>query len=82
MRIAELSHTHEREAVTLRPRRFSSSATVASETGTFTETIADQAGTKSVEGVYLTIYSRRPGGPWRIALEARTTGHARPLVGW
>jgi uncharacterized protein (TIGR02246 family) len=79
-RISERTPMHA--AVTLTPRRFSSAATVASETGTFTETLVGRTGPTSVEGVYVTIYSRDPGGQWRIALEVRTTGHAPALAIW
>jgi len=68
--------------VTLSPRRFSASALVASETGTFVETLTGTDGPASVEGVYVTIYARQPGGDWRIALEVRTTGHAPALAVW
>jgi ketosteroid isomerase-like protein len=74
--------TQEHAAVTLMPRRFSSAGMVASETGTFTESVAGASGPTSVEGVYVTIYSRLPGGPWRIALEVRTTGHTPALAVW
>ena len=74
--------THPSAAVTLRPRRFSSSGTVASETGTFTETLSESEGAASVEGVYVTVYSRQPDGQWRIAMEVRTTGHAPALTIW
>ena len=79
-RITERTLAHA--AVTLIPRRFSSGAIVASETGTFTERMTGPAGDTSVEGVYVTIYSRLPGGQWRIALEVRTTGHAPALAVW
>jgi ketosteroid isomerase-like protein len=74
--------TDEHAAVSLMPRRFSVAATVASETGTFTESIARPQGAASVEGVYVTVYVRQPGQPWRIALEVRTTGHAPALAVW
>jgi ketosteroid isomerase-like protein len=69
-------------AVTLAPRRFTSAGSVASETGTFTESIPGPDGTASVEGVYVTIYSRQPGQPWKISLEVRTTGHEPALTVW
>ena len=81
-RITERPQSHAHVGVTLMPRRFSSSGTVASETGTFTETLVGPTGETSVEGVYVTIYSRLPGGQWRIALEVRTTGHAPALAVW
>jgi ketosteroid isomerase-like protein len=79
-RITERAPGHV--TVTLKPRRFSHSGAVASETGTFTETLATPAGTTAVEGVYVTIYSRMRSGEWRIALEVRTTGHAPALTVW
>lgn len=77
-----IKRTPAHASVTLRPGRFTLSATVASETGTFTETLADPDGNASVEGIYVTIYSRFPGGQWRIALEVRTTGHEPALALW
>jgi ketosteroid isomerase-like protein len=68
--------------VTLHPRRFSSSGTVASETGSFIETLAGSNGAASVEGVYVTVYSRQPGGQWRIAMEVRTTGRVPAIAIW
>lgn len=67
--------------VTLLPQRITSAGDVASETGTFTET-QQGSNAKSVEGVYVTVYSRAPGGRWRIALEVRTTGRAPALTVW
>jgi ketosteroid isomerase-like protein len=68
--------------VTLLPQRFSSAATVASETGTFTEALVGREGATTVEGVYVAVYSRHPGGRWRIALEVRTTGRSPALAVW
>jgi ketosteroid isomerase-like protein len=79
-RLADRANPHAR--VTLMPRRFSAAETLASETGAFTETIDGPDGRASVEGVYVTIYSRKPGQPWRIALEVRTTGHVPALAIW
>jgi ketosteroid isomerase-like protein len=69
-------------SVTLVPQRISSAGNVASETGTFTETLSGPNGVSSVEGVYVTIYSRIPNGGWRIALEVRTTGRWPALAVW
>jgi uncharacterized protein (TIGR02246 family) len=79
-RITERAAGHA--TVTLKPRRFSYSGAVASETGTFTESLDTGAGSTTVEGVYVTIYSRTRDGQWRIALEVRTTGHAPALAVW
>jgi ketosteroid isomerase-like protein len=66
--------------ITLRPRRFVMDGTTGSETGTFLETRA--AENRTVEGVYVTIYSRGADGQWRIAMEVRTTGSRPPLAVW
>jgi ketosteroid isomerase-like protein len=79
-RINERAHRHA--AVTLTPRRFSYAQGVASETGSFVETLESPAGSATVEGVYVTIYSRAADGRWRIALEVRTTGRAPALGVW
>ena len=79
-RINERAHKHA--AVTLMPRRFSYADTVASETGSFIETLESPSGNTTVEGVYVTIYSRARDGRWRIALEVRTTGRAPALTVW
>jgi ketosteroid isomerase-like protein len=79
-RLADRTDAHA--SVTLMPRRFSVADTLASETGTFTETITGADGPTSVEGVYVTVYSRRPGQAWRISLEVRTTGHVPALTVW
>ena len=79
-RINERAHKHA--AVTLLPRRFSYAENVASETGSFVETLESPTGNATVEGVYVTIYSRASDGRWRIALEVRTTGRAPALAVW
>lgn len=79
-RINERAHKHA--AVTLMPRRFSHADAVASETGSFVETLESPTGNTTVEGVYVTIYSRARDGRWRIALEVRTTGRAPALAVW
>ena len=68
--------------ITLLPRHFSSSSAVASETGTFVETRPGPDGTISVEGVYVTVYSRAADGHWRIAMEVRATGSALSTGVW
>jgi uncharacterized protein (TIGR02246 family) len=79
-RINERAHKHA--AVTLMPRRFSYTEDVASETGSFVETLETPTGNTTVEGVYVTVYSRARDGRWRIALEVRTTGRAPALAVW
>lgn len=79
-RINERTHRHA--AVTLMPRRFSFENNVASETGSFVETLESPTGNATVEGVYVTIYSRAGDGRWRIALEVRTTGRTPALGVW
>jgi uncharacterized protein (TIGR02246 family) len=66
--------------ITLTPRRFVIDGDTGSETGTFVET--DNVAARSVEGVYVTIYSRGADGQWRIAMEVRTTGSRPPLAAW
>ncbi|NUR56754.1 MAG: nuclear transport factor 2 family protein [Acidobacteria bacterium] len=68
--------------ITLTPTRFMIDGATGSEIGTFTETRPDLTGSHSVEGVYVTIYSRGADGQWRIAMEARTTGSRPPLAIW
>jgi ketosteroid isomerase-like protein len=68
--------------ITLTPRRFVIDGATGSETGTFIETISDAAQSRTVEGVYVTIYSRGADGQWRIAMEVRTTGSRPPLAIW
>jgi ketosteroid isomerase-like protein len=69
-------------AITLTPQRFVIDGATGSETGTFVETIADPVQSRTVEGVYVTIYSRGADGQWRIAMEVRTTGSRTPLAVW
>jgi uncharacterized protein (TIGR02246 family) len=66
--------------ITLMPRRFIIDGATGSETGTFVET--DSVQNRTVEGVYVTIYSRSTDGQWRIAMEVRTTGSRPPLAVW
>jgi len=68
--------------ITLTPTRFVVDGATGSEIGTFTETRLEPAGTHTVEGVYVTIYSRAADGQWRIAMEVRTTGSRPPLAVW
>jgi uncharacterized protein (TIGR02246 family) len=68
--------------ITLAPRRFVIDGATGSETGTFIETISDATERRTVEGVYVTIYSRAADGQWRIAMEVRTTGSRPPLATW
>lgn len=68
--------------VTLLPNRFSAAASLASETGTFTEVMGSGEVPTTVEGLYVTVYSRHADGRWRIALEVRTTGRSRSLAVW
>jgi uncharacterized protein (TIGR02246 family) len=68
--------------ITLTPQRFIIDGATGSETGTFVETIADAGRTRTVEGVYVTIYSRGADGQWQIAMEVRTTGSRQPLAIW
>jgi ketosteroid isomerase-like protein len=68
--------------ITLTPRRFVIDGATGSESGTFVETRFDSAESRTVEGVYVTIYSLGADGQWRIAMEARTTGSRPPLVKW
>ena len=67
--------------VTLRPTRFTAEDAVASETGAFLESQTGEA-TPTTDGVYVTIYSRKPDGEWRIAMEVRTRGRDRQIVRW
>jgi uncharacterized protein (TIGR02246 family) len=66
--------------IMLMPRRFVIDGATGSETGTFVET--DSIQSRTVEGVYVTIYSRGADGQWRIAMEVRTTGSRPPLAVW
>jgi ketosteroid isomerase-like protein len=67
--------------ITLTPQRFVIDGATGSETGTFVETTSAAQG-RTVEGVYVTIYSRGADGQWRIAMEVRTTGSRTPLAVW
>jgi hypothetical protein len=62
--------------LTLVPRRFDVGKDTASETGTYTETQVDGA-KKTVEGLYVTIYSRGGDNRWRVAMEVWSTGSLR-----
>ena len=73
---------NQNAVVTLLPQRFSSAAGVASETGTFTESLVGADPSTTIEGVYVTVYSRDSAGRWRIALEVRTTGRSPALTVW
>jgi ketosteroid isomerase-like protein len=75
-----LDGTPQGVTITLMPRRFVIDGVTGSETGTFLET--DSIQNRTVEGVYVTIYSRGPDGQWRIAMEVRTTGSRPPLAVW
>jgi ketosteroid isomerase-like protein len=68
-------------SVALRPQHFTADDRVASETGTFHES-RDGNPQELATGVYVTIYARRPGGEWRIAMELRTRGRDKQLVRW
>jgi ketosteroid isomerase-like protein len=69
--------------ITLTPMRFVVEGATGSETGTFVETVTGPAGAATtVEGIYVTVYSRAADGQWRIAMEARTTGSSPPLAVW
>lgn len=68
--------------ITLTPQRFVIDGATGSETGTFVEMASDPAQSRTVEGVYVTIYSRGADGQWRIAMEVRTTGSRPPLAVW
>ena len=69
-------------SITLTPRRFVIDGATGSETGTFVETRSGDGQGSTVEGVYVTIYSRGADGQWRIAMEVRTTGSKPPLAIW
>ncbi len=62
--------------LTLLPRKFDVGKDTASETGTYIETRSDGA-RKTVEGLYVTIYSRGGDNRWRVAMEVWTTGSLR-----
>ena len=63
-------------ALTLVPRTFDVGKDTASETGTYVETRSDGA-KETVEGLYVTIYSRGSDQRWRVAMEVWTTGSLR-----
>lgn len=67
--------------VTLTPKTLESRGSMASETGTFSETRAGE-GEPAATGVYVAVYTRDPDGAWRIAMEVRTTGRDKPVVRW
>lgn len=66
--------------VTFTPTHVDARGTVASETGTFSETRAD--GAPGATGVYVAIYTRGTDRVWRIAMEVRTRGRDQPAVRW
>lgn len=68
--------------LTLVPRRYAINGDKGAETGTFVETVSDGRQVDSVEGLYVTIYSRRPDGRWQIAMEVRATGSRPPIAVW
>jgi ketosteroid isomerase-like protein len=69
--------------LTLTPGRFDSTGDIRSETGTTMETSRHEgAPSSAASGAYVVIYSRQPGGEWRITMELRTTGRQAGLVGW
>jgi ketosteroid isomerase-like protein len=71
-----------RITLTLVPRRYAISGDKGAETGTFVETVSDGRRVDSVEGLYVTIYSRTPEGRWQIAMEVRATGSRSPIAVW
>ena len=71
-----------RITLTLVPRRYTINGDKGAETGTFIETVSDGEHVDSVEGLYVTIYSRTPEGRWQIAMEVRATGTRAPLTAW
>lgn len=62
--------------LTLVPRKFDVGKDTASETGTYVETRPEGAAA-TVEGLYVTIYSRGADNRWRVAMEVWTTGSLR-----
>jgi ketosteroid isomerase-like protein len=64
-----------RATLTLVPRRFDVGKDTAAETGTYTEARAD--GAKTVEGLYVTVYTRGADNRWRVAMEVWSTGSLR-----
>jgi len=71
-----------RITLTLVPRHYAISGDKGAETGTFVETVSDGRRVDSVEGLYVTIYSRTPDGRWQIAMEVRATGSRAPIAVW
>jgi ketosteroid isomerase-like protein len=71
-----------RITLTLVPRRYAISGDKGAETGTFLETVTDGRRVDSVEGLYVTIYSKTPDGRWQIAMEVRATGSRAPVAAW
>lgn len=59
---------------TLVPRRFDVGKDTASETGTYVETRSEGMQSATVEGLYVTIYTRGRDERWRVAMEVWTTG--------
>jgi ketosteroid isomerase-like protein len=72
----------DRVTLTLVPRRYAISGDKGAETGTFIETVSDGRRVDSVEGLYVTIYSRTPDGRWQIAMEVRATGSRPAIAVW
>ena len=71
-----------RITLTLVPRRYRINGDKGAETGTFIETVSDGGQVDSVEGLYVTIYSRTADGRWQIAMEVRATGTRAPIAAW
>ena len=71
-----------RITLTLGPRHSAISGDKGAETGTFVETVSDGRRVDSVEGLYVTIYSRTPDGRWQSAMEGRATGARAPNAVW
>jgi uncharacterized protein (TIGR02246 family) len=67
--------------ITLTPRHFEAYGSIASETGTFFESRMGEEQPVAT-GAYVAIYTRGADGAWRIALEVRTHGRDKPVVGW
>ena len=68
-------------SVALRPQQFNAEEGIASETGTFHESRGDNPPDVAT-GAYVTIYVRRPGGEWHIAMDVRTRGRDKQIVRW
>jgi hypothetical protein len=60
--------------ITLVPRRFEVGDRIASETGIYTETRDDK---RTVEGLYVAVYTRGADNRWRVAMEVWSTGSLR-----